>query len=318
MAKIDLIRERFKGKVEPIDFIDIANKIDDTKTKKYIEHLVRFTRNLSKDFESSIYSEMNYIMDNLKKFDELATNGMIETPDLNKYKKLSEVVRSIKEATLTKSIGKAKKEIKILYEDDNYMLFLPLSYDAASVYGRGTKWCVTQNEYFYRYSDRGVLAYFIEKNINRKIGLYYDMDFSYYHSNNKTNDEVKKGYLDERDEEDLRNDSEMIEMYDFSRKFSCWTNWDVKMEMMFVPIPLHIKELYINYCKENNVQNASLFDEVENGNFIKYHEEYDRISQEEPMAEAPMMGEAIPEYYAEPAMDETAVEYPPINNTFEA
>jgi hypothetical protein len=318
MAKIDLIRERFKGKVEPIDFIDIANKIDDTKTKKYIEHLVRFTRNLSKDFESSIYSEMNYIMDNLKKFDELATNGMIETPDLNKYKKLSEVVRSIKEATLTKSIGKAKKEIKILYEDDNYMLFLPLSYDAASVYGRGTKWCVTQNEYFYRYSDRGVLAYFIEKNINRKIGLYYDMDFSYYHSNNKTNDEVKKGYLDERDEEDLRNDSEMIEMYDFSRKFSCWTNWDVKMEMMFVPIPLHIKELYINYCKENNVQNASLFDEVENGNFIKYHEEYNRISQEEPMAEAPMMGEAIPEYYTEPAMDETAVEYPTINETFEA
>jgi len=143
------------------------------------------------------------------------------------------------------------------------------------------------------------------------------MDFSYYHSNNKTNKGIEKEYLGEIDEEDLRNDSEMIEMYDFSRKFSCWTNWDVKMEMMFVPIPLHIKELYINYCKENNVQNASLFDEVENENFIKYHEEYDRISQEEPMAEAPMMGEAIPEYYAEPAMDETAVEYPPINNTFE-
>jgi hypothetical protein len=36
-------------------------------------------------------------------------------------------------------------------------------------------------------------------------------------------------------------------------------------------------------------------DEVENGNFIKYHEDYNRISQEEPMAEAPMIAEAIPD-----------------------
>jgi hypothetical protein len=279
MAKIDTIREKFKNKIKPIDFIELANNIDNSKTKKYTEHLVRFTNNLSSDFEITAINEMEYILEILNKFDELATNGLIEKPDLNQYKNLSTVKQSIKEATLTKSIGKAKKEIKILYEDDKYMLFLPLSYDAASVYGRGTKWCVTQSEYYYRYTDKGILAYFVEKDINRKIGLYYDMNESYYHSVLKTKNPnefqlsgLKSKSIINNDEEEVKYDSEMREMFNFSNKFSCWTDWDVKMEMMFVPIPLNIKELFINYCKENNIQNASLMDETETDNLIKQYE----------------------------------------------
>jgi hypothetical protein len=279
MAKIDTIREKFKNKIKPIDFIELANNIDNSKTKKYTEHLVRFTNNLSSDFEITAINEMEYILEILNKFDELATNGLIEKPDLNQYKNLSTVKQSIKDATLTKSIGKAKKEIKILYEDDKYMLFLPLSYDAASVYGRGTKWCVTQSEYYYRYTDKGILAYFVEKDINRKIGLYYDMNESYYHSVLKTKNPnefqlsgLKSKSIMDNDEEEVKYDSEMREMFNFSNKFSCWTDWDVKMEMMFVPIPLNIKELFINYCKENNIQNASLMDETETDNLINQYE----------------------------------------------
>ena len=280
MAKIDVIREKFKDKIKPIDFIGIANNIDNSKTKKYMEHLVRFTNNLSNDFEHTVITEMEYMLEVLNKFDELATNGLIENADLNQYKNLSAVKQSVKEATLTKSIGKAKKEIKILYEDDKYMLFLPLSYDAASVYGKGTRWCITQHEYFYRYTDKGVLAYFIEKDKNRKIGLYYDMGISYYYSVLKAKNSNENSYglrskpiNDSDDEESVKYDAEMMEMYNFSNKFSCWTDWDAKMEMMFIPIPLHIKELFINYCKENNIQNASLLDETETNNLIGYYDD---------------------------------------------
>ena len=280
MAKIDVIREKFKDKIKPIDFIGIANNIDNSKTKKYMEHLVRFTNNLSNDFEHTAITEMEYILEVLNKFDELATNGLIENADLNQYKNLSAVKQSVKEATLTKSIGKAKKEIKILYEDDKYMLFLPLSYDAASVYGKGTRWCITQHEYFYRYTDKGILAYFIEKDKNRKIGLYYDMGISYYYSVLKAKNSNENSYglrskpiNDSDDEESVKYDAEMMEMYNFSNKFSCWTDWDAKMEMMFIPIPLHIKELFINYCKENNIQNASLLDETETNNLIGYYDD---------------------------------------------
>ena len=280
MAKIDVIREKFKDKIKPIDFIGIANNIDNSKTKKYMEHLVRFTNNLSNDFEHTAITEMEYMLEVLNKFDELATNGLIENADLNQYKNLSAVKQSVKEATLTKSIGKAKKEIKILYEDDKYMLFLPLSYDAASVYGKGTRWCITQHEYFYRYTDKGILAYFIEKDKNRKIGLYYDMGISYYYSVLKAKNSNENSYglrsklmNDSDDEESVKYDAEMREMYNFSNKFSCWTDWDAKMEMMFIPIPLHIKELFINYCKENNIQNASLLDETETNNLIGYYDD---------------------------------------------
>jgi hypothetical protein len=283
MAKIDLIREKFKDKIKPIDFIELANNIDNSKTKKYTEHLIRFTKNLIGDFEETIINEMGYMLNNLKKFDELATNGMIENPDLYSYNNFSSIKQSINEASLSKSIGKAKKEIKILYEDDNYMLFLPLSYDAASVYGRGTKWCITQSEYFYRYTDKGILAYFIEKGINRKIAFYYDMDISYYFSVIKKSTLSTKNddalCIEKNDGEGIKYDAELMEIYDFSNKFSCWTDWDSRMEMMFIPIPLHIKELFINYCKEKNIQNASLLDKVEIENMTKYYEDYCDLKQ---------------------------------------
>jgi hypothetical protein len=288
MAKIDLIREKFKDKIKPIDFIGLANNIDNSKTKKYTEHLIRFTENLIGDFEHTVVSEMGYILSTLKKFDELSTNGMIENPDLNNHKNFSSVKQSIQEGSLSKSIGKAKKEIKILYEDDKYMLFLPLSFDAASVYGRGTKWCITQSEYFYRYTDKGILAYFIEKGINRKIALYYDMDISYYFSvlnleKSKFHcDNILKSNVSDPYEKDVKYDAELMEIYNFSNKFSCWTDWDSRMEMMFIPIPLTIKEIFINYCKENNIQNASLLDKVETDNIIKYYENNEEGIQDVP------------------------------------
>jgi len=268
MAKIDTIRDKFKDKIKPIDFIEMAGNIDNSKTKKYMEHILRFTKGLCDDFENTVMIEMKYIMDILNQFDNLSTNGLIENADLNQYKNLSAVRLTIKEASLTKSIGKAKKEIKVLYEDDNYMLFLPLSYDAAAVYGRNTKWCVTQSEYFYRYTDKGILAYFIEKKVNRKIGLYYDMYQSYYHSvlKPKNEDNLSKIESDEIDEEfigNMNHDGEMLNIYNFSMQFSCWTDWDCKMDMMFTPIPQHVKEIFINYCKEKNIQNASLLDDTE-------------------------------------------------------
>jgi hypothetical protein len=229
-----------------------------------------------------------HILSTLKKFDELSTNGMIENPDLNNHKNFSSVKQSIQEGSLSKSIGKAKKEIKILYEDDKYMLFLPLSFDAASVYGRGTKWCITQSEYFYRYTDKGILAYFIEKGINRKIALYYDMDISYYFSvlnleKSKFHyDNILKSNVSDPYEKDVKYDAELMEIYNFSNKFSCWTDWDSRMEMMFIPIPLTIKEIFINYCKENNIQNASLLDKVETDNIIKYYENNEESNQEVP------------------------------------
>jgi hypothetical protein len=41
--------------------------------------------------------------------------------------------------------------------------------------------------------------------------------------------------------------------------------------------------LFINYCKENNIQNASLLNEIETENLVKIYESESKFSDIEPM-----------------------------------
>jgi RNase adaptor protein for sRNA GlmZ degradation len=106
------------------------------------------------------------------------------------------------------------------------------------------------------------------------------MDISYYYLVIKKStfsskiDDALCNEIGIKEYEGIKYDAELMEIYNFSNKFSCWTDWDIRMEMMFIPIPLHIKELFINYCKEKNIQNASLMDKVEIENMSKYYEDY--------------------------------------------
>ena len=77
----------------------------------------------------------------------------------------------------------------IVHDDDEWLFFKPLTHEAAITYGFGTKWCTSMKhepEYFYRYSNQGVLIYVINKKINRKFGLH-------------SNGEVRIGIYDEID-----------------------------------------------------------------------------------------------------------------------
>jgi hypothetical protein len=273
MAKIDTIKNKLKKDEIIIDFAEIANKIDVSKTKKYLDHLITHTSRLVTDFNIVAEEEMSSLYNVFLDFDRLSTNGLIENPDLNTYKNIHDIKRAIKEATLSKSIGKAKKEIKILFEDNNYMLFIPLSFDAASVYGRGTKWCITQEHYFYNYCDRGVLMYLIDKSINRKFGFYYEIGTSYHKSviKNTPNRDLleQKSKTIGYDIDDIR-DVEMFDIYNFATKLSCWTDWDVKIDLMFVPIPNNIKDIVIDYCRNNPKQNVCFFDDVETEKYLKH------------------------------------------------
>ena len=47
MAKIDTIREKFKNKIKPIDFIELANNIDNSKTKKYTSFMNLSKKNIA-------------------------------------------------------------------------------------------------------------------------------------------------------------------------------------------------------------------------------------------------------------------------------
>lgn len=48
----------------------------------------------------------------------------------------------------------------LLYEDNNYRVYKIESYPACALYGKGTKWCITQQEYWKYYTDDGSEFYF--------------------------------------------------------------------------------------------------------------------------------------------------------------
>jgi hypothetical protein len=75
-----------------------------------------------------------------------------------------------------------------VYEDEVWLIVRPLTFEASSKYGAGTKWCTTQKndkQYFTRYWNRGVLAYIINKQTGLKYGMFkaleeYDSELSFW------------------------------------------------------------------------------------------------------------------------------------------
>ena len=75
-----------------------------------------------------------------------------------------------------------KSEYKKIYDDENYLLVVPLTHTASCKYGANTKWCTTKRDDdsdFEEHITMGVLAYLIIKNPNiynqmssKKYGLY--------------------------------------------------------------------------------------------------------------------------------------------------
>jgi hypothetical protein len=220
--------------------VDMLGKFDTSKTKKYTQFLVKminkrreifnnetkesYIRNLENnpleevipcsDFDNSMIR--HYVCDSLfshgtmerfVEFCKLMDKGLVEEKDISKYDSWDMLEMQLFEAKNKEMFKKSKKEISIIFEDENYLIFRPLSYMASCSYGYQTKWCtamVNDASYFYSHS-RGVLIYLIDKKENRKFAFhspvkeFYDMDshenlvFKTYNQEDKQIDTIQTG-----------------------------------------------------------------------------------------------------------------------------
>lgn len=109
---------------------------------------------------------------------EMMERGLVEIKDISIYDSWEMVENQVFLALNRANVKKAKKEIKIIYEDSCYLVFKPLTYLASCTYGYQTKWCTSMihsPDYFYDHSSRGVLIYVINKNTNEKYGFFYEI-----------------------------------------------------------------------------------------------------------------------------------------------
>jgi hypothetical protein len=113
----------------------------------------------------------------LPEFITLLNKKLIENKDVSTYESMEDIINQISIARTKELMKNARKEILVIHEDDEVMMFKPLTFESSLKYGAGTKWCTAMKnepEYFYRYSRNGILIYIINKKTGRKFGSYSD------------------------------------------------------------------------------------------------------------------------------------------------
>lgn len=162
--------DKFKKELDPEIFNTLEKINPEQKEKGVTEWIIKQyikNKNILQQSEKITAALINF--KNLKRIKKLQEN------DINKYD-LQKILHLINvEATSGKQ---EKKEIlkgaKKLYEDNQWLLIIPKTYDSACHYGAGTKWCTASKidrKKYDEYMTNGYLMFLINKNSKEKYSM---------------------------------------------------------------------------------------------------------------------------------------------------
>ena len=173
--------------------------------------------------------------------------GVISEKDISKYDSWEMLETQLFEAKNRELFKRSKKEIHKIFEDDNYMIFKPLTYASSCSYGYQTKWCtamVNDPGYFYNHS-RGILIYLIDKKQNKKFAFYKHFPQRY---------EISDDY----------------EQY----VFKTYNQEDKQIDTIQTGLPMNILQIILMECdlkSPTTIPNYKLFSEDEKNEMRKYN-----------------------------------------------
>jgi hypothetical protein len=204
------IKELKSNEENNINLIDVIELFSPDKKSKYTELLLRMMKStpnlkehakevrsvLTREFETVEPNEWDKFNDiqimwlfkfidtffnfsDLKKFIkfcEYNERGVIEMKDVTTYKDFDSMMHQLELAENKMIEKELEKQVIKLYEDDEWSIVRPLSFNASKKYGSRTKWCTTNPEYFNKYTKRGILIYCICKTKLYKVAAFYSLD----------------------------------------------------------------------------------------------------------------------------------------------
>lgn len=109
-----------------------------------------------------------------QRFCKMNELNQIEKNDLHSYKNFDEVADSVIASEEKIKLKELEKQINKIYEDDDWLILIPQTYEASVKYGYNTKWCTASektSEQFVSYTRDGVLIYIIHKGVE-KVAVY--------------------------------------------------------------------------------------------------------------------------------------------------
>jgi hypothetical protein len=163
------------------------------------------------------------------KFASLNERKLIENNDITTYSSWDEIEQAVSLAEIKLIDKETSKQIKKIYEDDEWLSLRPLSLEASMKYGANTKWCTTteSGQYYARYSARGILIYNINKKTGYKVACFKNLDQAY------------------------------------DNEFSWWDVTDKKIEVLDSEAPSSVLEAIRNEIKNRSVTNKLLMTKAE-------------------------------------------------------
>lgn len=170
MSRLDKLKEQNKDL--NINLIDLLAKADPSGTYKYLPFLIKmFKANFATDGDILRHLFQRDNLNNLHKFEEHAKANRIKNNDIGMYTSFKQIADEVREADDIVRLKELEKQVKKVYTDDNWTVLIPLSYEAARMYGANTKWCVTQEKYWNQYIPEYKIIYIISKKDDKKWAI---------------------------------------------------------------------------------------------------------------------------------------------------
>lgn len=192
MSRLDKLKEQHPEL--NISVIDLIGMIDPTDTYKYSEFLIKILKNWYRDVDIrygigiDMFGEQN--VEILNEFEKHSKSKRIEKNDISQHDTFITLQTEVNKAKEILRLKELEKQTKKLFDNDEWLVLIPLSYEASKLYGMETKWCTTQERYWNDYIRKYKLIYVINKITNKKYAI----------SRDKTEDKDLKAWLSDDSE----------------------------------------------------------------------------------------------------------------------
>ena len=203
MSRLDKLKEQHPDL--NISLIDIISYLDPTDSYKYLDFLIKNFKRDSQYYSPNKEEFMGLMgvflfgsgeIETLNEFERHSRANRIKQKDISQYTNFLELNDVVKVAEEIENRKKIEKQILKIYEDDTWFILTPLSFEASQVYGANTKWCTTQEKYWYQYLTSHRLIYVLNKKINTKIAFSRDYRNDKFQAWTADDSEVSPMFID--------------------------------------------------------------------------------------------------------------------------
>jgi hypothetical protein len=187
MSRLDKLKEQHPEL--NITVIDLIGMIDPTDTYKYCEFLIKRLKlwysntDIQYGMGVDLFGDEN--VKTLNEFERHCNAKRIEKNDISSHTDFKSLEVEVKKAEEIVRLKELEKQTKKLFENNEWLVLIPLSFEAAKLYGTNTKWCVTQERYWDDYIGNYKIIYVINRVTDVKFAI----------SRDKTDDKDLKAWL---------------------------------------------------------------------------------------------------------------------------